>query len=174
MYHTPLKTKDGYRHMNQIHNRVISSKIGEKEYERAKTAMNSLYKKGELSRNTTSCLVRKAVNELADEESEGKKERREEELKKMKEKMRTMENEIIEIEAENQRFKDEKISLERKLKNSEKENEILSYTNNAFQYANQKLMKENQDLKGHQLSPEMKGIIEMGKEMVALKYIMKP
>ena len=108
------------RHMNQIHNRVISSKIGEKECERAKTAMNSLFEKGELPRNTISCLVREALNKLVDETLEGKNEKREKELEEMKEKLRTMENEIRELETENNGLKDEKTSLERKQKNSEK------------------------------------------------------
>ena len=149
--------------MNEIHNRVISSKIGEKECERAKTAMNSLFEKGELPRNTTSCLVRKALNKLVDETLGGKKEKREEELEKMGEKLRAMENKIGTLETENHKLKDENTYLGRKLKNSEKSIGELAYTDLALQNAYQNLKKENQDLKGHQLSPEMKEIMEIFK-----------
>ena len=53
---------------------------------------------------------------------------------------------------------------------SEKEKSLFDrYVN---QYANQKLMKENQDLKGHQLSPELKEIIDMYKEATKLECTM--
>ena len=165
MYHTKLKTKEGYGCMVNIKNIVISGKISEDECERAKTAMNSLFEKGELSRNTISCLVREALNKLVDETLEGKKDRTDEELEEMKGKLRTMENEIRELKADNERLKDEKTSLERKLKNSEKSIGELAYTDLALQNAYQKLMKENQYLKGYQLSPEVKEGIDMYKEV---------
>ena len=122
---------------------VVSTKINENDLKRLEKTREILYEKGEIARDTNSCMLRESLKTTIAETLEGKKEKREEKLKKMKEKMRTMENEIRELEAENQRLKDEKISLERKQKNDEKLIGELSYTNNAFQYANQKLMKEN-------------------------------
>ena len=166
--------------MNQIKKIVVSTKINENDLKMLEKTKEILYEKGELSRNTNSCLLRESLKTTIAETLDGKKERTDEKLEKMEGKLRTNDNEIGKLEAKNEtlradntRLKDEKTSLEIKLKNSEKSIGELAYTDLALQDAYQKLKKENQDLKGHQLSPKMKGIIEMAEEMEIFKYMIK-